>query len=814
MKKIMTKISGWAYDKPILSLAFIFSLTVFLGAGIPRLQMDSSNEGLFKKNDPILTDYLNFQKQFGRNDIVVIAIEASDPQSSEFMDTLRKLHLEIEDNTPWLDDVTSLVNADWMVADSNGGLKVSDLGKEWPKAGRISDARWQEIRDSSLYRDTLVTADGKMVFFIVRAMAFHSGVQDESTDAVNDDFFSDQTFVAESTEHAPTKELGLTSDQLSEFAGALEEVIVKYQASGLNIYAAGGPLLDKLHHDAMHHDVVMLLAAALVVVLITLYILFRSILSVFIPLITVITSVVSIVGLMGWLGVPISPVSQALPPIILMAGVLDSIHLLGLYYVGRRQDFSVKKSIMTAIEHSGMAVLFTSLTTAAGFSAFLVARMKPIADFGWLAALGTVMALVYTLILLPALIHLLKKPNEDVNTIRFQSLTKGMIKLAEIGMSHPYKTLMAVLIVVLAAVPGVMKVQFSYDVLSWFPPETKIRLDTLEIDKKVSGTVPLEVVLDTDKKNGILTSDFMNRMRSFQEYLENLEDGGVSTGRAVSIVDSVERIHTQLTDQTARPIPSNDNLIHQEMLLYESGGAKEISRLVDRNYSKARITVRLAWADGREMIPLRDNIKQEAVKRFGDLASVKVTGTVDLVATGAIDLIASMTGSYLFAAFSISLMLIVLWRSLKLGILAMIPNFIVIYLSVSLIGYAGMSINMITVLLGGIALGLAVDDTVHLINGFIYKNNDPKYRFDTAVNNTLEKIGPMLLVTTMVLASGFFMFFFSAMSALSSFGILLAVTILVALLFDVLVIPAIMHIFMAKKHRPTETGRISDVLEN
>ncbi|TGG93876.1 hypothetical protein E4656_06710 [Natronospirillum operosum] len=800
VKNGLPRIAGWTFDHPLLSLLMILGMTLALGAGLPKLEMDSSNESLFQRGDPTLLDYQAFQREFGRNDVVVVAVTTDDPLSADFMHSLTQLHRELEDRVPWLDDVTSLVNADWMASNEDGGLTVGEVGELWPAEGSLDPAHWEDIVTSSLYRDTLVSSDGSMVLLVVRAMAQSAG---EADPAAQQDFFSAVGVESgggfDETQGSGAGQQRLSSAQLNDFAGAVEQIVAEYQADGMQLRAAGGPLLDKLHHDAIHHDVAILMSAAFLLIVIALYVLFRRVSAVVIPVVVIALGMASTFGLMGWANSPFTPVTQALPALLLMSGVLASVHLFGLFYVERRQDRDARTAIVNAVAHSGMAILFTSLTTAAGFLAFTVARMKPIADFGWLAAFGILLIFVYTLVLLPAFIRIIpgrvSASDRETHTL-WPALTEKMMQLSGFGVRHPVKVLSMVAVLIVAAMPGVMKTEFSYDVLNWFPADTPIRVDTLAIDEKIQATVPLEVIVDTGRENGILTPEFMTALRTFQDRAETMDPEAVKVGRASSIVDVLQRIHSQLAGvPVEQGISDNENLIHQEILLYESGGAREITRLVDRDYSKARITLRLAYADGRDMVPLRQTVEDSAQELFGNLGEVTVTGTVDLVATGTVDLITSMTESYLFAAISISLMLIILWRSVRLGVLAMIPNFIVIYLALAAMGYTGMDINLITVLLGGIALGLAVDDTVHLINGMQYKIRHAGHSLDTAVRETVRVIAPLLLITTLVLAGGFSMFSLSMMSALQSFGILLALTILLTFLFDLVVIPAIMSIF-------------------
>lgn len=779
--------------RPFVYMWLCIFTSLAMGAGVVRLSVDSSNESLFKKGDSVLTSYQDFQKQFGRNDIVIIAIESEDVQSSNFYQSLQSLHYALEHEVPWVEDVSSLVNADWIESTQPSQLTVSDVGDLWAGGDGLSTAHFNEIKQSSLYKDTLISRGGKMVLVVVRAL---TGVAPKNAKKnAEADFFADQEAVSKNFTDK-TEDKGLSSAQLDEFATGIQAILREYENKGMNLKAAGGPLLDKLHHDAMHHDVLALMAAAFAVVIIALFLLFRQIIAVVLPIVVVGLSLLSVFGMMGWLGIPITPVSQALPSLLLTVGVLDAVHLFGMFYMFERRGKSLKDSLIATVEHSGVAVLFTSLTTAAGFIGFVFARMKPIADFGWVAAFGTLLILAYTLILLPALIEIFyrKQPRSAQPNQLGERVISGMVTLSGVGARYPYRVMAGVLFLILIAWPGVQKVDFSYDVLSWFPKDEKIRVDTISIDNKIKATVPLEVVIDTGVERGILTPEFMAALRQFQDYAESINEGPVSVGRATSIVDVLERTHSEISGVPLGTLPKTKSLISQEMLLYESGGAREIERLIDRQYSKARITVRLAWADGKDMVPLRQSIEDRANEIFSGFGEVQVTGTVDLVSTGAVELISSMSSSYLFASITITLMLIVLWSSLRLGLLAAIPNFIVIYLAIAIMGYTGMTINMITVLLGGIILGLAVDDTVHLINAMRHHIAQKDETVIASIEMSMRTVAPMLLVTSLVLALGFSMFSLSMMSVLKSFGLLLAASMIFALMFDLLVTPAILSL--------------------
>ncbi|MBL1261537.1 MAG: MMPL family transporter [Thiotrichaceae bacterium] len=815
-----------------------------------NLKVDSSNDAMFNEGDPTLMDYREFQHQFGRDDIVIAAVTSDQLFSGEMMQKLRAFHRELEDVIPWLDDVTSIVNVDWIV-EENGGLKVGELGDEWPITGVVSDKLKADVLSSSLYKNSLLSADGSMTLVIMRAVAFSSqeareaaggkpvarvdesqntgffsgigqkiirwhdefdaylagkNLNDEAIDRDSDRFFGEQELLFEPeptttssqrvADQTQTSGLsGLSGMELNAFLDAIDQVVERHRTEGLDIRLAGGPIIDRMHNESIHSDILVLIAMALLVIVIGLALLLRTVTAVLLPLSVVVLAMLSTLGTMGYLGMPVSVISQALPAILLTAGVLDSVHLLSIYYQNRQRGESLDSAIINAFESSGSAVFYTSITTAAGFISFTVARLKPVADFGWMAALGIMLALLYTFLLLPALLKILGERSVSTSpNVSWDRYAKILVPLANFGVRRSCLVLVVTAVIIAVGAPGIARLDYSHDVLTWFSADEPVRVNTYAIDKKMRATVPLEIVLDTQRTNGILTPDFMKRMQQFQAYAKSYQAAGIEIGSANSLVDSLQRIHSQLAPYSGNSIPDSEGLIHQEILLYEGGGAKEIERLTNRAYSLARITLRLSWADARDYVGVREALESKANAIFGDVATVKVTGTVDLLATGAMDVIKSMLSSYLLAIFLIGTMLIALLQRFSLGLVCLIPNLLPIYTGLAIMGYWGMPIDMFTVLLGGIALGLAVDDTVHLTHGVHRELIKGGRSVADVVQSTVMRIGPAMVVTTAVMASGFLIFGFSAMDALSRFGMLLGLVMVFALISDMLITPALINL--------------------
>jgi len=873
-KRLFTGISLWSADRPLFALMIVALITVMLSAGISRLEMNVSNEAMFSEDDPALRAYRDFQHQFGRDDIAVAAISSEHIFTGEFMQKLTAFHDELEQTVPWLEDVTSLSNVDYITADG-GGLNVAELGDMWPNQGRVDKTLQDDVLSSPLYKNTLISADGKMTLVVLRSVAFSSPelkqdakdkrlsasnhVTDyenetfgdkvirwhdqfkahlageeyqpkiqKSTDtgspqaaskitsgqfAESDSFFDDELIFDDvASEHSVTSHAlpkasgqdntfeGLNTIQLDQFLSSIKDNVEKYNNADFDIALMGGPVIDKAHQDAIHSDVILLIALALLIIVTALALLLRTWLAVVVPLCVILCSLLSTIGLMGWLGIPVSVISQALPPLLLTAGVLDSVHLLGIYYRKKDEYTSVKSALAYTFEHAGMAVFYTSITTAAGFISFTVARLQPIADFGWMSAFGVMLAMLFSFILVPALAALYaNKTRPKKHVQRWDRLANILLPIANFSVKHKGDVVIGIVFVIALGLPGIFNLTYSHNVLMWFDEDVAVRQDTVKVDDKMDGTVPLEVVIDSGVKNGILTPEFMAGLRAFQDRVQALEVPNVHVGRATSIVDSLQRIHGQIAPEMNELLPQTERLIHQEIILYEGGGAKEIVRLTNREYSLARVTIRLDWTDAKNYVEIRQVIAEEAQQIFANIGTVKLSGTVDILSVGVVDVIKSMVSSYLLAILLVGIMLILLLKRVGFGLICLIPNFLPIYIGLAGMGYLGIPIDMFTVLLGGIALGLVVDDTVHLTNNIFFEltqqNNHDEANIQYAVNKAIRKIGPALIVTTGVMALGFSAFTLSSIAPLSMLGLLLCIVMVLALIGDVLIIPALVAMF-------------------
>lgn len=820
----LASLASWVIRYPKASIITSLSLVLILSLGLSRLYIDVTNESMFHSDDSTLKQFQQFQTQFGRDDVVIAAIESPRIFTSDFLTKLEVYHRDIENRLPYLDKVTSLVSVT-SVSDNNGDILIDDLRTLWPTSENDFYNFKKTVVSNPLYRNLFISEDGNITLMVIRASVFASefidsnqvqsnsigeqvihwhdrlvehltGVRPTRNNSSNDIFFTDIDLLNNSTIFDELKPL--STSQLQTFIRELKVISDQHYSQDFQIRLLGGNIISDEHIQSIHLDFASLLPITFLSVFVLLFFMLRYLAAALIPLLIVMLTVMATMGLMGWLSLPVTPVTIALPPLLLTIGVADSVHILSAYY-GKRHSLDHESAIIFAIQRTGLAVVFTTLTTIAGFLAFIIADIKPIAHFGFLVAFGVTLALLLSIILIPAFLQLRYHQNSEKQPQTYSQkwfhLTKPMLRLSQLSLAHANKVLIALVMMVALCIPGITQLKFSHNTLEWFPEDKPVRVNTHWADQAFDGTIPFELVIDTGKKNGLYDPLVMQKLESFQDFAESLKPQAANIGRATSIVDTIKRIHWVLyRGNPETTIPDSSDLVAQELLLFESSGVDDVSELIDRNFSMARITIRLSWVDAVDYLPIRKQLLNEAKRQFSGIADVWATGSIDLISRTLVNVMQSMSTSYVIAASVIAIMLILLMRSLTLGLVSLVPNFLPIIISLGLMGYLDIPLNMFTVLLGGIALGLAVDDTVHFMHGYCYHRRVIGQTLEDSVKNTVLTVGPALLFTTIAIGVGFLVFVFSDMNVVIDFGLLMTLTIVNALLLDLLITPALLSV--------------------
>ncbi len=791
----------------------LFIMFLFIGAlvsQLPNITINTSTEGFLHDDDPILLDYNEFRDQFGRDEILIIAIQPPDVFDRGFLQKLKNFHEDLENETPYVDDITSLVNARNTRGEKDE-LIVEDLLENFPKTEDELKKLKERVLSNKNYTNFLISEDGRFTTVAIKTDAYSSeGTAgdvmegfDEEGDPAND---------------AAPREF-LTDRENSEAVAAVKKVIARYEAPDFRIYAAGSPVVTNDLKRSMMKDMQRFIKLTILIIGFVLAVVFRKITGVIFPLFIVLATLLSTVSLMAIFGVSIKLPTQILPSFIMAVGVADSVHLLVIFYRRYAQTGDKEGSIAFALGHSGLAIFMTSLTTAAGLFSFATADVAPIADLGHFASAGVMLAFIYTVVLLPALLAIVPIKRKEAATdgggeVKETFMDRVLIGIADFSTGHP-KAIVAVSAVLIVIGLGLAsQLRLSHNPLIWFPEKHPIRQATEKIDGELKGSITMEVIVDTKKENGLHDPALLKKLDALAAEIGKYDDGEIFVGKTFSISDIVKEINKALNENREEfySIPENRKLIAQELLLFENSGSDDLEDVVDSRFSKGRFTIKTPWRDAVLYGGFIKYIEEEFESAVGGMADISVTGMASILFRTISATVITTAKSYGFAFVVITFLMIFLLGSVKYGLLSMIPNLMPIIMAMGLIKAAGIPMDMFTMLIGSIAIGLAVDDTVHFMHNFRrYHHHTGDVRI--ATRQTLQTAGRAMLITTIVLSLGFFVFMFASMNNIFNFGLMTGFTITVALLGDFFLAPALMTIFEPKETEMTDDEKLESGVE-
>jgi len=772
-----------------IAAVFLIALTAFMGSQLRFLTIDTSTEGFFHPEDPAIKLYETFKAQFGQDEVIVLMIESDKIFTLGFLEKLKEMHVLIEDTVPNLKDINSLISARKTVG-SEGYLIVEDLLEELPKdAAELAELK-SYVMGNPLYKNFMIDESGTHTLVAIETSAWSSEGQDSF-----DDGFDTGTGLGEQS--GPRK--AITDQELNEIILKVKEIKDQFQGPDFKISYTGSPVVTGFLKLSMMKDMRLFTLLSIGGIALFLALMFRRVSGVLLPLFTVILSFVYTLSLMSMTGTAVKMPTQIMPSFLLAVGIGASVHMMSMFYKDFHRDKGNKdKAIVDAIEHSGLPVLMTSLTTAAGLMSFATAEIAPIADLGMFAAFGVMVAFFMTVTLLPTFLAIFPvrhqkhqdSENENNATDRF------LLKVGDFAHDRHKLVIGLWALLLLIAAMGIPKLRLEHNVLLWFPETSEIRQQTAAMDKHLKGSVSIELMVDTGKENGLYDPKVLEALDELEQFaLAQPMKGwdGPFVGKAFSLASMIKEINQALGENKPEnySIPQNKQLIAQEFLLFENSGSDDLEDQVDSQFSITRMTIKTPWVESRSYVPLLNAIEEKADELFGGEVTVQATGMAQLFAKTMDHMISSMISSYLTAFAVITIMMIFLIGKIKLGLMSMIPNLAPIVITLGLMGYLDMPLDMFTLLIGSISIGLAVDDTIHFFHNYrkyLEETGDSKI----AIEKTLTTAGSAMVITSIVLTLGFWIYMLASMNNLFNFGLLTGFALILAFWADILLAPALL----------------------
>jgi predicted RND superfamily exporter protein len=442
-----------------------------------------------------------------------------------------------------------------------------------------------------------------------------------------------------------------------------------------------------------------------------LFVMFRKISGVIIPLVIIIVSFLSTFGLMAAFGAAIKMPTQILPSLILAVSVGYSVHLLAIFYQQFRSSDNKEEAIAHALGHSGLAIVLTAVTTAAGLFSISTSSVAPIADVGRFGGAGILLSMLYTIILVPVLLSILPirsyaGKKKEAETTAMDRLLAGV---ARISTGYPVPILAVSFLVIGVSIFYIPKIDFGHDMLRWFPEDNSIRIATEKINEEMRGTLNISAVIDTGKTNGLYDPALLKRMDETCAYLESLELDEIFVGKAWSITTILKESNRALNRnrEAFYSIPDDANLIAQEFLLFENSGSDDTEDFVDSQFSKANLIMKVPYEDAVAYARFLEIIREHFERTYEE-EEVTLTGMGVILFRTMANAANSMVRSYTFALIVITFFMVLLIGKIRIGLLSMIPNLAPIVITLGMMGLLQIELNLFTMLVANIAIPSAL----------------------------------------------------------------------------------------------------------
>ena len=742
---------------PVVALATLLMLA--MTAGAPSITVTNDYRILFSDDNPQLIAYNALENTYAVSNRALIAVAPRD--GSVFTQETLGSIVELTDaawQAPYSSRVDSLTNYSHSEAVGEDDLIVAPLVED---ASGLSDADLARIEaialDASDIAGRLISYDGRVAGVAINF------VLPENPDLA----------VIEITDY-------------------LNAVLDEARAShpGIDYHTTGDVVMNRTFSDATQSDIQTLTPIVFLIIVVATVVLLRSVFATVAVVAVLMFAINTTMGFAGWRGVVFSPTNAGVPIIVMVVAVADSIHIVTTALLGMRRGLDRHAAIVESFRVNAYPIFLTSLTTAIGFLSLNASDSPPFHVLGNYVAFGVVAAFAYTMTLLPALLALLPLRPPRVQAVEPAFFDRFYDRFADFVIARRTLLLWSTTVAVVVLMTGIPRIELSDNMTQYFDDRYQFRRDSDFIAANLTGLDRLEYSLDTGREGGITDPEYLRNVDGFAEwYREQPEVSYVQ-----SFPDIIKRLNKNMNgdDPAFYRLPESAELAAQFLLLYELSlpFGSDLNDRIDIGKSATRMVVATGNAWSRELRELDERAQDWLRANAPDLAS-EASGVSVMFAHLSQRNINSMLGGTIFAMALISFILIFVFRSVRIGLISLLPNFIPALMSFGLWGYFVGHVGIASSVVVAVVFGIVVDDTIHFLSDYL-KARRAGLGAPEAVRTAFRTVGHALFTTTAVLSAGFLVFASSGFEVSWALGILVTMTIILALAADFLLLPTLL----------------------
>ena len=743
----------------IASIAIIISSVIF-AYGVGMLKLDYDFEKFFPINDKETDFFLDHRTKFeSDNDFLLISIEnAPTVFDIDFLKKVKSLQKKI-DKTKYVRFTRSIVTEKEIYIFPGGSGTATRPYIDFQKDRLQQDEK--DLMENEEMLNTLVAKDRKSLCVFVR----------------HKDFLSKNG-----------------SDTLVQ---NINELCESYGFDKVRV--AGRTVGQKFYIDKMSYEMAFFMILSYILVIIFLFIAFRSLWGILMPQLVILGTLFWVVGFIGLYGEPVSIVMSVLPCIVFVVAMSDVIHLLSRYLDAFRTGIGKFASIKLTIREVGMATFLTSLTTAIGFFSLMFISVQPIQVFGAIAGFGVLIAFVLTFVLLPIIIYLAPDPTFLKKSNRDPYWKKKLSKWFILVLRQPKRILIVYAGFIIVCLIGMFNLEANNFLMDEISQKEPIKQNFNFLDEHYGGIRPFELsVTLKDTSKSFWSLDVLKDVEKVENYIESVYGAGLRSS-IVKVVKVMNRSsHAGRTDYFSLPDSKRDLRRFKRGLDMVSGGEFK-NVLLDSTGKFARLSGNMPdWGNkviSKKNVAFHDFLKKEM---SNSTIKVQLTGTAHLLDKNISYLSLSLIKGISLSVILVALIMGFLYRSVSMVLISIIPNLIPLIFVAAVMGYFGINLKTSTAIVFTIAFGIAVDDTIHFLGKFKYelmKGRSKMY----ALKRSFLTTGKAMIITTFILCAGFILLVFSSFLGTATMGVLLCLTLFLALIVDLTLLPVLLMLFFKVK---------------
>ena len=804
-------------EKPKFVLSILIILLLSFSYFSKNFQLDASSDTLLLENDPDLNYLREVNKKYGSKDFLVLTYKHEPNESFKSENTIKNVALlkNSLENLDWVNNVITILDVPLL---KNNDDPLAERIKNFKTLSNTDvdlDRGFEEIINSPIYKDFVISSDGKTSGILVyikpdkkltglietKNAYLERKIKGKLTSKEKNAY---KTFLKEYDSYK--KSYNKKNHQnINEIRKIIKDHPApgKVKKSSSDIYPiihlGGVPMIADDMMTFIKNDIVVFGAGVFLFIVCTLWFVFRSLLWVLVPLLSCFFSVLIMIGFLGLVGWKVTVISSNFIALMLILTMAMNIHISVRYLQFRKEnpDVSNSEALLWTSERMFWPILYTVLTTICAFLSLIFSGIKPIIDFGWMMTVGLLVSMSVTFTLLPSVLNILSKENVNYRDQKKSKITSFLSKVAQKNTKIIFSSAILVIIV---SIVGITKLEVENSFINYFDKETAIYKGMKLIDEELGGTTPLDVIVKFPKKEKDNDSDDdwgeeekddskywftrnkIDKITQVHDYLDGLD----AVGKVISFASMV-RVAEDLSD--------GKKLQGLEMgVLYtklpDSIKKEIIDPYISIKNNEARISLRVL--DSKENLRRNELIKKinhDLENKLGlNREEFKLAGILILFNNLLQSLFKSQILTLGVVMAGITAMFLVLFRNITLSLIGVVPNFIAAFLILGIIGLLGIPLDMMTITIAAITIGIAVDNSIH----YIYRFKE-EFKKTNDYNLTLEKchdtVGVAILNTSITIIFGFSILVLSNFIPTIYFGVFTGIAMLLAMISVLTLLP-------------------------